>query len=104
MPPSAERARALAHLAQQPVILLLAVARLGAQLVDAREHLCPEAARLEQRNACGARRARDRADTGGASVNAKYSHERAGEPPARPAEPPAEQQRRRQQRGERGDL
>ena len=47
----AERAGALAHLAQQPVIFLLAVARLRAHFVDARENLGPKPARLEQRHA-----------------------------------------------------
>ncbi len=38
------------------------------------------------------------------SVNATYNSERAGEPPTGAAEPPAEQQRRHEQRGERDDC
>ena len=59
----AERAGALADLAQQPMVFLLAAARLGAKLVYARKDLGPKArASRTVARAC-ARRARDRART-----------------------------------------
>src|SRR5690606_12495368 len=48
---AAERAAALPDRAQQAVILLLTVARLDADLVDAREQLGPEPPRLDARQA-----------------------------------------------------
>ena len=56
-----QRAGAFAHLAQQPVVLLLAVARLGPQLVDAREDLGPQARASRTAARGDGRRARDRA-------------------------------------------
>src|SRR6185369_2240286 len=49
----AQRARAFAHLAEQLVILLLAAARLRANLLDAREHLGPQPLHLEKRDTRG---------------------------------------------------
>jgi hypothetical protein len=98
-----ERAGALADLTQQAVVLPFAVAGLGAQLVDAREDFRPKAAGLEQRHAAVAvERPIEQIQV--TQRERQIQPGRAEQPPSGPAEPPAKQQRRREQRSQRSDL
>ena len=86
----AERPRALANLAQQTVILLLTAACLRANLFEASEDLDPESARLEDRRPAVAVEHAVEQEEIAQNVD-RVESERAGEPPARPAEPQSEQ-------------
>src|SRR5690606_21306535 len=99
----AKRARALPDLAQQAVILLLAVARLGANLLDARKELRPEPARLEARRALLAEQhAIEHVNL--AQHVRDVERERRREPPGDGAEPQAEQHGAAEPRGEQAKL
>src|SRR5690606_10967499 len=87
-----QHAGALPDLAEQPVIFLLAAARLRADLVDAREHLGPKSPRLEARQTLLA--FEDAVEEIDLTQNVRdVQAKRTGEPPAHAAEPRAEQQR-----------
>jgi hypothetical protein len=98
-----QRARALAHLPQQAVVFLLAVARFRSQLVDACEHFRPQAARLEQGNtAVAVERTIEQIQV--TQRERRVQQHCTREPPTRGAEPPAEAERHHEERGERRDL
>jgi hypothetical protein len=98
-----QRARAFAHLPQQPVIALLAIARLRSQLVDAREDLGPQAARLEQRHApVAVERSIEQVEV--PQREGQIARRRAEQPPADVPKRPTEQERCSEQPREGGDL